>query len=80
MAKATEFDAHIGRNVRTLRVYWQMKQADIAARMVDRDHVWTQQTVCMVETGQRPLLLTEAHTLAGVFGTSVEKLVSEIPL
>jgi transcriptional regulator with XRE-family HTH domain len=77
--KTRDLDILVARNARVMRAYRQMRQQDVADRMRERGYQWAQQTVQQVEAGRRPLLLNEAHDLAGVFGTTIPRLTSAAP-
>jgi hypothetical protein len=73
---ADERNRQIGENVHELR--GSVPQETVAAGMRERGHAkWSQSTVWSVETGSRPLRLTEAEDLAKVLGrgTTVEGLL-----
>ncbi|PPH43461.1 hypothetical protein C5D09_14825 [Rathayibacter sp. AY1C9] len=62
-------DEQIGRNVARLR--GRLSQKDLAAALRTRGLKWSQATVWKVETGERPLRLTEAVEIAAVLHTDV---------
>ncbi|WP_103662791.1 helix-turn-helix domain-containing protein [Microbacterium sp. CJ77] len=68
-------DTHIGANLSQLR--GAMTQKDLAERMRQLGHKWSQATVWSVEKGERPLRLTEALSLVGVLNTQISVLVAD---
>lgn len=63
----------IGRTVAAWR--GDMSQKELADKMREKGHKWVQSTVWSVESGTRPLRLTEAEDLAEIFGEGTEGLV-----
>jgi transcriptional regulator with XRE-family HTH domain len=59
-------DKQIGEKVRALREAALLSQSEIARQMRDRGTKWAQATVWSVESGERPLRLTEAGMLAEI--------------
>jgi DNA-binding XRE family transcriptional regulator len=76
MGRAQEVDAVIGRNVRMLRAGAFYTQQDIAEKMAVHHPAWVQQTVSEVEHGCRAVLVSEAQSLAAVFGVPLERLLA----
>jgi transcriptional regulator with XRE-family HTH domain len=74
MGRVQDVDAVIARNVRMLRAGACYTQQDIAEKMAVQHPSWTQATVSQVERGRRAVLVSEALSLAGVFGVSLEQL------
>lgn len=62
----------IGEAVRLLR--GDRTQGEVARQMRDLGHKWSQATVWSVETGERPLRLTEARSLCTVLDCQLEDL------
>lgn len=71
----SDTDARIGKRLQELRR--DTSQANLAAAMAERGHKWSQATVWSVETGKRPLRLTEANDVAGVLGITVQDLLAQ---
>lgn len=67
-------DKQIGTNIRRLREAKGLSQADLAERLGDGFH---QQTVGKIETGARPLRLSEASQLSLVFGVGIASLAQD---
>jgi transcriptional regulator with XRE-family HTH domain len=65
----------IGQNVSILRK--GKSQKGVAAAMKERGHAWSQATVSSVETGERPLRLSEAVDLATVLGVPIEDMFDD---
>ena len=76
MPKALAVDALIGRNVRMLRAYHDMGQAELAEKMSVQHPTWAQATVSQVERGQRAVLVSEAQSLAAALGVPLERLLA----
>lgn len=53
-----------------------MKQGELAQKMNERGHTWKQNTVSMIETGDRTLKLFEAVDLAAALGVTLDELMS----
>lgn len=70
-------DSQIGDNLRELR--GEIKQADLAREMKIRGFAWAQNTVHGVETGKRPLRMTEAVALSEILGFALEDLLQKRP-
>jgi hypothetical protein len=60
--------------MRVLRKRTGLSQAALAAEMAARGHPWHQQTVVRAESAARVLPLLEAHDLAEVLGTTLDRL------
>lgn len=65
-------DDQIGQNLRHFRD--GMKQADLADKMRERGFTWSQNTVYQVESGSRPIRLTEAQALSIILGFPLDAL------
>jgi transcriptional regulator with XRE-family HTH domain len=76
MGRAQKVDAVIGRNVRMLRAGAFYTQQDIAEKMAVHHPTWVRATVSQVEYGHRAVLVSEAQSLAEVFGVSLERLLT----
>lgn len=63
-------DEAIGENVRRLR--GNVSQTELADRMRNRGHRWSQPTVVSVEKGERALRLTEAVDLAALLDAPIQ--------
>jgi transcriptional regulator with XRE-family HTH domain len=73
----TDEDRLIGTNLARLRA--SRSQAEVAVLMKDAGWKWSQTTVWKVESGERPLRLTEARALAEVLHVTVDEFF-ETPL
>lgn len=71
--KTQAVDAVIGCNVRMLRAGAFSTQQDIAEKMAAYHPTWTRQTVGEVERGRRAVLVSEAQSLAELFGVPLER-------
>ena len=69
----SDHDELIGRNLARLRQ--GMSQTDLAKRMRDKGHKWTQPTVVAIEKGERPLRMSEAIDASNALGADLEDLV-----
>ena len=69
-----EVEETIGRNLAQMRKSGAWSQSDIANHMRELGFKWSQATVWSVETGERPLRLTEAVCLAELFGVEASEL------
>ncbi|MDJ1115401.1 helix-turn-helix domain-containing protein [Microbacterium dauci] len=69
----SQHDDLIGENLARLRD--SVSQTELANRMRERGHKWTQPTVVAVEKGERPLRLGEAIDIAEVLGVDLQDLV-----
>jgi len=67
--KAKEIDQQVGQVVASLR--GDMSQQAVADKMRDAGFAWSQATVWSVESGKRPLKLSEARQLSQLFRTSL---------
>lgn len=67
-------DEHIGQNLRTFRGL--KSQTEVASDMALRGFPWSQTTVYQVETGKRPLRMTEAVALAEILDFSLDSLLA----
>src|ERR1039458_5204557 len=67
-------DQRLAYNMRVLRKRTGLSQAALAAEMAARGHRWHQQTVVRAENAARVLPLLEAHDLAEVLGTTLDRL------
>src|ERR1039458_7763755 len=67
-------DQRLAYNMRVLRKRTGLSQAALAAEMAARGHPWHQQTVVRAESAARVLPLLEAHDLAEVLGTTLDRL------
>lgn len=64
----------IGSAVRSHRERRGMSQAELARRMKNQGYSWYPATVARTETGERPLRLDEALSLAGILGVTIQAL------
>lgn len=71
---ASTRDRQFGARVARLREDAHQTQTDLAARMRDEGHKWSQPTVVAVEKGERSLRLAEAMDLGAIFGVHVALL------
>lgn len=67
-------DARFGANIRFWRDVVRLSQADLGSQMAERGHPWRQQTVAKVESGERPVRVGEAITLAELLGRDIGDL------
>lgn len=67
-----DLDEQVGMNLRSFR--GGMKQADLSAKMRERGHKWSQNTVYQVEAGDRPVRLSEARDLSDILNFPLEEL------
>jgi transcriptional regulator with XRE-family HTH domain len=67
-------DQRLAYNMRVLRKRKGLSQAALAAEMRERGHPWHQQTVVRAENAARVLPLLEAHDLAEVLETTLDRL------
>jgi len=70
----TSLDERIGSNIVRFRA--DRSQQSLADAMRDREWKWSQATVWSVETGERPLRLSEAIDLAEVLGIMLPALLA----
>lgn len=68
-------DVQIGENIALLRD--RTPQGALAQQMKARGHKWSQNTVWLVEQGERPLRMSEAKDLADIFKIDVNELLEE---
>lgn len=64
----------IGKRLASLR--GDVSQKDLADRMRERGHKWSQATVWAIERGDRPLKLTEAIDVTEALGTTYARLTN----
>jgi transcriptional regulator with XRE-family HTH domain len=67
-------DTETGLNLQLIRSDRGMSQVYVAELMRAEGHKWAQNTVSSVESGERPLRLSEAAALANVFGVELHEL------
>lgn len=70
-------DEAVGRRVRALRDISGHSQTELAMKLVERGHSFTQQAVLNLEQGRRTLKYTEALSLADIFGVGADELTDE---
>lgn len=68
-------DVQIGENIALIR--GRTPQGGLAQLMKERGHKWSQNTVWLVEQGERPLRMSEAKDLADIFGIDIKELLEE---
>lgn len=73
----TNNDTAIGARLSEVRKAVHLSQSDLASAVARRGHKWSQATVWAVESGKRPLRLSEAIAIAGVTGVEVGALVPD---
>ncbi len=73
-----EFEASVGRAIRTLRQARGWSQADLAAGVQDRGFPLQQTQVARVENGSRPLRVNEAAAFAAVLGVDLVDLLRRL--
>src|SRR5580700_10570206 len=61
-------DQNIAANVRAYREAGGLSQEELAQRMTDRGFGFSQATIWKIESGQRPVKLSEAAALANALG------------
>jgi transcriptional regulator with XRE-family HTH domain len=66
--------------VRAWRLLRHLQQADVAEKMRELRHPWTQATVSQVERGQRNLTIDELVGLSIVFDVSLNELLDPVPV
>lgn len=74
---AVSLDDRIGLNVTVARVDRHMSQGALGEAMRRAGWKWTQATVWSVESGRRPLRLSESTTLTGILGIGIGDLLLE---
>lgn len=67
------FDELVGENVERLR--GDMSQGALAKIMKELGHPWVQSTVSAIESGKRPLKLSEAESMSKALGVDLSELV-----
>lgn len=67
----------IGNNVARYREHRGLSQGALAAEMKDHGFQWVQSTVSAVESGKRPLRLSEARAISDILTVSVSHLLTE---
>jgi hypothetical protein len=67
-------DQRLAYNMRVLRKRKGLSQAGLAAAMRERGHPWHQQTVVRAENAARVLPFSEAHDLAEILETTLDRL------
>lgn len=77
MNEDDDYDAQVGRNLRTLREARGMTQAELASAVTERGLPFRQQTIVKIEQGHRPLRLREAHEIASALDLDIADLVVE---
>jgi transcriptional regulator with XRE-family HTH domain len=70
-------DIQVGLNVAYIRTSFGISQKALSESMRKRGHKWAQGTVSNVETGERPLRLTEAADLADALTVDIDALTKE---
>ena len=70
----------IAEKVRAYRLLRRLKQDDVAEKMRELRHPWTQATVSQVERGQRNLTVDELVGLSIVYGLSLNELLDPVPV
>jgi transcriptional regulator with XRE-family HTH domain len=66
--------------VRAWRLLRHLQQADVAEKMRELRHPWTQATVSQVERGQRNLTVDELVGLSIVLGLTLNELLDPVPV
>jgi transcriptional regulator with XRE-family HTH domain len=66
--------------VRAYRLLRRLKQDDVAEKMRELRHPWTQATVSQVERGQRNLTVDELVGLSIVFELTLNELLDPVPV
>jgi transcriptional regulator with XRE-family HTH domain len=70
----------VAEKVRAWRLLRHLQQADVAEKMRELRHPWTQATVSQVERGQRNLTIDELVGLSIVFDVSLNELLDPVPV
>jgi transcriptional regulator with XRE-family HTH domain len=70
----------VAEKVRGYRLLGRMKQDDVAEKMRELRHPWTQATVSQVERGQRNLTVDELVGLSIVFELTLNELLDPVPV
>jgi transcriptional regulator with XRE-family HTH domain len=70
----------VAEKVRGYRLLGRMKQDDVAEKMRELRHPWTQATVSQVERGQRNLTVDELVGLSIVLELSLNELLDPVPV
>jgi transcriptional regulator with XRE-family HTH domain len=73
----TDIDQNIAENLRTHREACNISQEDLAQRMADRGFGFSQATIWKVESGQRPVKVTELVALADALELRAWDLTTE---
>lgn len=68
-------DRQVGFRLQAAREAGEWNQSELAARLTEAGLRWSQGTLSRVETGQRPVRLTEAVVLAEVLGVALSELI-----
>lgn len=75
VSQGSELERRVGRNFRALREARQWPLREVAERMKAFGYSWHQTVVAKIETGQRPLRLSEAADLAALYEVSLDRLL-----
>lgn len=67
-------------NMRMLRERRGMSQTELARKMGGHGHSFHQPTVQRIESGQRPLKLTEALSVADILGSDLHTMMNDVSL
>ena len=67
----------LAQNVRVIRRWWDLSQADLAERMANLGHGWVRQTVGEVERSRRSVSVDELLGLAMALKTSRRSAVRQ---
>lgn len=68
-------DRQVGFRIQTAREAGEWNQSQLSASLIEAGLPWSQGTLSRVETGQRPVRLTEAVILAEVLGVPLTELI-----
>ena len=72
----TAGDKYAGQTIQALRQERELTQEDLANRMRFKGYKWSKATVGAIETGERPLRLTEAKDVLDCLGLDERAIIS----
>jgi transcriptional regulator with XRE-family HTH domain len=73
-----ELEQLVGRNLRLLREARRWPLREVAERMKAFGYTWHQTVVAKIETGHRPLRLSEASDLANLYETTLDDILGPL--
>jgi transcriptional regulator with XRE-family HTH domain len=80
MSNVSELDAAIGQRVHTLREQLGLPQGKFALILYRQGLRTTQSTIHAIETGKRPIRLSEAYALCHALGCDMASLTDSVEL